>query len=133
MCQRPVGQLKKKGSIGSAYAVRDYYAINPDYGSAVDLKHLVQAAHTAGFKIIVDIAANHTSGDAVLMKHPEYYKQYAGGNVIPPVANWSDVAGLSRQLEQIKPDIIIIAPRRMNRSCKRAHSTWTMPGPFTPP
>src|ERR1700758_3748245 len=26
----PLGQLKKKGSIGSPYAVRDYYAINPD-------------------------------------------------------------------------------------------------------
>jgi glycosidase len=25
----PVGQAKKKGSIGSAYAVQDYYAINP--------------------------------------------------------------------------------------------------------
>src|ERR1039457_4017469 len=24
----PIGQLKKKGSIGSPYAVRDYYAIN---------------------------------------------------------------------------------------------------------
>ena len=25
----PVGQVKKKGTIGSAYAVQDYYAINP--------------------------------------------------------------------------------------------------------
>jgi hypothetical protein len=25
----PVGQLKKKGTIGSAYAVQDYYGINP--------------------------------------------------------------------------------------------------------
>ena len=148
----PVGQLKKKGSIGSAYAVRDYYAINPDYGTAADLKHLVQTAHAAGFKIIIDIVANHTAWDAVLMKHPEYYKHDASGNVIPPVADWSDVAGLSykspelrkymadmlkywlkdfdldgfrcdvasmvptdfwedtrRQLEQIKPDIIMIA------------------------
>src|SRR5262245_48066234 len=29
----PIGQEKKKGSIGSPYAVRDYYAINPDYGT----------------------------------------------------------------------------------------------------
>src|SRR3954470_4347066 len=30
----PIGQEKKKGTIGSPYAVRDYYGINPDYGTA---------------------------------------------------------------------------------------------------
>src|ERR1044072_4719355 len=34
----PIGQEKKKGTIGSPYAVRDYYGINPDYGTADDLK-----------------------------------------------------------------------------------------------
>jgi cyclomaltodextrinase len=91
----PIGQLRKKGSIGSPYAVRDYYAINPDYGTASDLKHLVQASHSHGFKIVIDIVANHTAWDSVLMKHPEYYKHDAAGNVIPPVADWADVAGLS--------------------------------------
>src|SRR5215211_6994522 len=28
----PIGQEKKKGTVGSPYAVRDYYAINPAYG-----------------------------------------------------------------------------------------------------
>ncbi|HLJ47988.1 MAG TPA: alpha-amylase family glycosyl hydrolase [Bryobacteraceae bacterium] len=91
----PVGQLKKKGSIGSPYAVRDYMAINPDYGTAADLKHLVRAAHDQGFKIIIDIVANHTAWDSVLMKHPEYYKHDTAGKVISPVADWADVAGLN--------------------------------------
>jgi 1,4-alpha-glucan branching enzyme len=29
----PLGQKLRKGTIGSPYAVRDYYAINPDYGT----------------------------------------------------------------------------------------------------
>ena len=91
----PVGQLKKKGTIGSPYAVRDYMAINPDYGTAADLKHLVAAAHAQGFKIIIDIVANHTAWDSVLMTHPEYYKHDAAGNIVPPVAEWADVAGLN--------------------------------------
>jgi len=91
----PPGQLKKKGSMGSPYAVRDYYAINPDYGTAADLKDLVQAAHAHGFKIIIDIVANHTAWDSVLMKHTEYYKHDAGGQVIPPVPDWADVAALN--------------------------------------
>ena len=81
----PVGQLNKKGSVGSPYAVRDYDAINPDYGTAADLKHLVTAAHARGFKVIIDIVANHTAWDSVLMKHPEYYKRNEQGAVQPPV------------------------------------------------
>ncbi len=37
----PIGQEKKKGTIGSPYAVRDFYAINPDYGTSDDLKRLI--------------------------------------------------------------------------------------------
>jgi len=98
----PLGQLKKKGAIGSTYAVRDYYAINPDYGTAADLKRLVQAAHARGFKIIIDIVANHTAWDSVLMKHPEYYKHDAGGNVVSPVADWADVAGLNYKAPELR-------------------------------
>ena len=42
----PMGKLKAKGTLGSPYAVRDYDAINPDYGTAEDLKQLVDAAHS---------------------------------------------------------------------------------------
>lgn len=96
----PVGQLKKKGTIGSAYAVQDYYAINPSYGTKNDLTHLVEEAHQRGLKVIIDIVANHTAWDSVLMKHPEFYKKDAQGNVIPPNPDWADVAGLDyRNLE----------------------------------
>jgi len=91
----PVGQLKKKGTIGSAYAVQDYYGINPAYGTKDDLKHLVAETHKRGLKIIIDIVANHTAWDSVLMKHPEFYKKDANGNVISPVPDWADVAGLN--------------------------------------
>jgi len=102
----PPGQLKKKGSIGSPYAVRDYYAINPDYGTAADLKHLVEAAHAHGFKIIIDIVANHTAWDSVLMKHPEYYKHDAGGQVISPVPDWADVAALNYSNPELRKYVL---------------------------
>ena len=91
---QPSGVLNKKGTYGSPYAVRDYDAINPDYGTAEDLKALVGAAHSRGFKVIIDIVANHTSWDSVLMKHPEYYKKDAAGHIISPIPDWADVAGL---------------------------------------
>src|SRR5579859_1182978 len=71
----PVGEKMRKGNLGSPYAVRDYYAINPDYGTEADLKRLVAEAHKRDQKVIIDIVANHTAWDSVLMQHPEYYKR----------------------------------------------------------
>ena len=90
----PTGQLKKKGTYGSPYAVRDYDAILPEYGTAEDLKTLVREAHSRGFKVIIDIVADHTSWDSVLMQHPDYYKHDAAGRITSPVPEWADVAGL---------------------------------------
>ncbi len=91
----PVGRLKAKGTIGSPYAVRDYYAINPDYGTKDDLHRLVDGAHARGLKVIIDIVANHTAWDSVMMSNPAFYKQDAQGHIIPPHPEWEDVAGLS--------------------------------------
>ncbi len=91
----PVGRLKTKGTIGSPYAVKDYYAVNPDYGTKEDFRRLVVAAHQRGLKVIIDIVANHTAWDSVMLDHPERYKHDAAGQVIPPNPDWTDVAGLS--------------------------------------
>jgi glycosidase len=90
----PIGQEKKKGPIGSPYAVRDYYAVNPDYGTAADLKRLVAEAHRRGMKVIIDVVANHTSWDSVMMKTPEFYVHDAAGKITYP-HDWSDVAELN--------------------------------------
>lgn len=89
-----IGQEKKKGSIGSPYAVRDYYSINPAYGNKQDLHRLVTESHKRGLKVIIDIVANHTSWDSVLMKTPDFYKHDAQGKIIWPY-DWTDVAWLN--------------------------------------
>jgi cyclomaltodextrinase len=91
----PQGEKMKKGTLGSPYAVKDFYALNPDYGTAADFKRLVAEAHRRGLKVIIDIVANHTAWDSVMMKRPEFYKQDAAGTIIPPVPEWTDVAGLN--------------------------------------
>jgi cyclomaltodextrinase len=91
----PIGQLHRKGTYGSPYSVRDYYAINPDYGTKADLKRLVTEAHKRGMKVVIDIVANHTSWDSVMMKTPDFYKHNAAGQIIPPEPDWEDVAALN--------------------------------------
>jgi len=91
----PMGKLKAKGTLGSPYAVRDYDAINPDYGTPEDFKRLIAAAHQRGMKVFIDIVANHTSWDAVLLRtHPDWYTHDAVGQIIPPNPDWVDVADL---------------------------------------
>jgi cyclomaltodextrinase len=92
----PIGEKLKKGTLGSPYAIQDYYAINPEFGSTNDFRRLVKEAHTRGLRVILDLVANHTAWDNVLVaQHPEFYKQDANGKVIPPVPEWTDVAGLN--------------------------------------
>ena len=89
----PVGQVQKKGSEGSPYAVQDYYAINPSYGTKEDMHRLIDEAHRRHMRVIIDIVANHTSFDSVMMTHPDFYKHDAQGKVLSPY-DWTDVAAL---------------------------------------
>ena len=90
----PIGQEKRQGTFGSPYSIRDYYAVNPDYGTDDDLRRLVREAHARGLRVILDLVANHTAWDSVMMKTPELYVRDAAGRVQPPNADWPDVAKL---------------------------------------
>jgi cyclomaltodextrinase / maltogenic alpha-amylase / neopullulanase len=91
----PTGEKMKKGSMGSPFAVRDFYAINPDYGTTNDFKRLIKEAHKRDLKVIMDIVAGQTAWDSVLMEHPEFYQKDTNGVIIPPNPAWTDVAGLN--------------------------------------
>ena len=98
----PIGMEHRKGLYGSPYAARDYYAINPDYGTLNDLKRLISEAHERGMKVILDIVLLHTAWDSVLMAHPEFYMHDASGKIVPPMPDWSDVAGLNYQNPELR-------------------------------
>ncbi len=98
----PIGQERRKGSIGSPYAVRDFYAINPDYGTREDLRRLITEAHRRRIRVIIDIVANHTAWDSVMMSMPGFHTRNASGQIVPPVADWADVADLNYDNPQLR-------------------------------
>jgi len=103
---QPIGEKCRKGVYGSPYSIKDYYAVDPNYGTLDDFKRLVNGAHQRGLKVIMDLVADHTAWDSVMMKHPEFYKRNPGGKVMPPIPEWSDVAGLNYANPQLRAYMI---------------------------
>lgn len=98
----PISQKNKKGTLGSPYAVADYMAVNPDYGTLADFKALVRRAHALGLRVILDWVPNHTGWDHVwVTQHPDWYMQMNGKmtNPIDPKTGkptaWTDVLDLN--------------------------------------
>jgi len=53
------------------YAARDFYKVDPRWGTLADLQHMVAAAHARGLLVINDIVVNH-GGDLVYSTDPGY-------------------------------------------------------------
>ncbi len=91
----PIGQINRKGSVGSPYAIKNYRGVNPDYGTLDDFKELLQKAHQHGLKVMIDVVFNHTSPDSHLaITHPEWF--YRDENLQPIAKNpdWWDIVDL---------------------------------------
>ncbi len=91
----PIGLAARKGSVGSPYAIMDYRAVNPDIGTANDLRAFARACHSLGMKLIIDVVYNHSSPDSVLAKeHPDWFIRGKDGKPGRKVDDWSDVVDL---------------------------------------
>lgn len=102
----PISEKNRKGTLGSYYAVQDYRKVNPEYGTMEDLQALVKKAHEMGFKVILDWVANHTGWDNPLIEqHPDWYTQKEG-KIVSPVADWSDVADLNYDNQEMRDYMI---------------------------
>jgi len=99
---QPIGRKNRKGALGSYYAIADYTAINPEFGTEADFKAIVDAAHQRGMKVILDWVPNHTAFDHPwTTRHKDYYVMRADGTIINARDNeghdtdWTDVAELN--------------------------------------
>ena len=88
----PIGEEKRKGELGSPYAVRDYRAVNPEFGNEDDLRAFIDEAHRLGMYVILDWVANHSAWDnALVTEHPEWYTTTPEGEMTaPPGTDWYD-------------------------------------------
>lgn len=102
----PIGEQNREGTLGSPYAVKDYKAVNPDYGTLADLKALVKAAHDMDMEIWLDWVANHTAWDHPWAKdHPLYYAEKDGVRPYSP-HGWNDVIQLDFNNSELREAMI---------------------------
>ena len=91
----PIGVENRKGELGSYYSVKDFKAINPEFGTMDDFKEMLAMAHEIGFYVLLDWVPNHTSWDnPLLSEHPEWYDKDEDGELIAPY-DWTDVVKLN--------------------------------------
>ena len=91
----PIGEVNRKGGLGSPYAIRDYRAVNPEYGALEDFQRLVDDIHKLGMRCVIDVVYNHTSPDSRLAReHPEWFYRKPDGSFGNRVGEWWDVIDL---------------------------------------
>jgi len=61
------------------YGIQDYLRVNPRFGTADDLKELVDIAHAQGMRVILDIILNHT-GDVFTYNANRYLNTDQNGH-----------------------------------------------------
>ncbi len=93
----PIGEINRKGSLGSYYSVKDYTAVNSEFGTLSDFKSLVAEIHKRGMYVILDWVANHTARDnAWVTAHPDWYTHNDDGSIaVPAGTDWDDTADLN--------------------------------------
>lgn len=91
----PISELNRKGELGSYYAVKDYKAVNPEFGTLDDFKNAVNEVHKLGMKVVIDWVPNHTGCDNIwVAQHPEWFSRNKEGKMYGPF-DWTDVYELN--------------------------------------
>ncbi len=129
----PISKVDRKGSLGSYYAISDYTAFNPEYGTMDDFKKVVQAIHQRGMKVLIDWVPNHTGADhRWLTQHPDFYVKDASGKAAVAF-DWADV----RQLDfknQVLQDSMVAAMQYWVKQTDidgfRCDVAWNVPANF---
>ena len=131
----PIGEENKKGPLGSYYAVRDYYAINPEFGTREDFKNLVKKVHELDMYLILDWVPNHTAWDNELAnRHPDWYYLDDQGDFMPPIGtDWTDVIALdysNRALQKYMKDALTYWVEEFDIDGYRCDVAGYVPTPF---
>ncbi len=105
----PISEKRRKGALGSYYAISDYTAINPNFGTMEEFQAVVDQAHSKGMKVLLDWVPNHTGWDhRWIEENKEWYTLDENGEIIdaPEGTDWTDVADLNYDNQDMRKAMI---------------------------
>lgn len=106
MPMNPISKIDQKGSLGSYYAVSDYTALSPEFGTMSDFKQIVQSIHDKGMKVIIDWVPNHTGANhRWLTEQPDFSVKDSTGKAAIAV-DWADTRQLNNKNTVIQDSMI---------------------------
>ncbi len=128
----PISKVDRKGTLGSYYAVSDYTALNPEFGTMEDWKNMVTAIHEKGMKVLIDWVPNHTGADhRWLTQHPDFYFKDKDGK--PAVMmDWTDTRQLDYTNAVMQDSMIASMKYWLNSDIDgfRVDVAWNVPATF---
>jgi glycosidase len=129
----PISKVDRKGSLGSYYAVSDYTALNPEFGTMEDFKNIVQSIHNKGMKVIIDWVPNHTGADHRWLKqHPDFFVK-DNNNKAAVAFDWADARQLNYK-NLIMQDSMVAAMKFWIKDTDidgfRCDVAWNVPASF---
>ena len=102
---QPIGELERKGKLGSYYAIKDYKGINSEYGVKEDLEQFITTAHSLGMKVLLDWVANHTSPDALWVENKGWHVLNERGELAVKF-DWTDITELDYNHQDMRRAMI---------------------------
>jgi cyclomaltodextrinase / maltogenic alpha-amylase / neopullulanase len=84
----PRQKASKLGNPQNPYRIKDYFKIDPEYGTEADLKAFVAQAHALKIKVLLDLVYLHCGPAAPIIEtHPDFVIRDASGEVA--VGEWA--------------------------------------------
>lgn len=72
----------KLNNPANPYRIKDYYNVDPEYGTNEDLKNFVNQAHNLGLKVLFDLVYFHCGPTAKLIdEHPDFVLRHPDGSI----------------------------------------------------
>lgn len=64
------------------YRIKDYFDVDPEYGTLEDLRSFINTAHSLGMKVLLDLVYFHCGPNAVFIKdNPDFVRRLPNGNI----------------------------------------------------
>lgn len=84
----PRQKASKMNNPKNPYRMKDYYHVDPEYGTDDDLKNFVAEAHRLGMRVMLDMVYLHCGPNAVFLKeHPNFVERDENGEIV--CASWN--------------------------------------------